>query len=349
MKEKILIVEDDFIALEGLKLDLESEGYVTFLANCGKQALDILKKVDIDLILSDIIMNDISGIDLLQRVKNKYPDIVVILITGYGALDTVIEALRQGAHDYLLKPCSGEELKICVKRGLEKRQLSQIIKEKSRQDTMLDLIAGFAKTLNDLVASISGSYEILRTYLNNNSNSYVKKSVEHTGTFIKKSARIVDDLCVTANLFSEAPISAFNLHEAFRDIKIRFGYDFIVFNIPERLPLVNGGSRLAAAFQNIIQNGIDASPGNPYIKITCYIEAKADAVALVFEDQGCGISEDNLTKVFLPFFTTKSKTNAGLGLWIAYQTIAHYKGNITIYSEKFVGTMVKVRLPIYRA
>jgi len=348
MKEKILIVEDDSIALEGMRLSLEIEGYDVLAVNNAKKALEILSKERFDLILSDIVMDEISGIDLLLHVKKKWPEIIVILITGYGSLDTVIQALRLGAYDYLLKPCSDEELKIRIKRGLERKHLGQIVKEKTRQDAVFEVVAGLADTLNNLLAGISGNHEMLRTYFSDDKDPVVIESFRNASVCINKSARIVDNLCTTVSLFKKDEMRPYDLQDAFLGIKMQFDIDQLEFHVPNKLPWIYGSDRLTNAFTNIIQNALDASTNGQKVKISAQIDTSGEYVEIIFEDKGCGIGKDMLQKVFLPFFTGKNGERAGLGLWITYQTISYYKGTINISSVENEGTTVTVRLPIFR-
>jgi DNA-binding response OmpR family regulator len=348
MKEHILIVEDDAIALEGMKLSLELEGFQVKAVDSGKRALKILTTQNFDLILSDIVMEETSGIDLLLEVKHRWPETIVILITGFGSLDTVIQALRLGAYDYLLKPCSDEELKIRIKRGLERKRMGQIVKEKNRQDAVFHVVEGLAEKLNNLLAGISGNHEILRTYFSDDKDPDVLNSFHNASVCINKSARIVDSLCTTVTLFKKTDVRAYDLHEAFLGVKMQFDVDRLLFEIPEKLPYVIGNDRLTAAFSNIIQNSLEATQNGDKVNISSRIDPTGEFVEILFEDQGCGIAPEMLSKVFLPFYSGKSEEQAGLGLWVAYQTVTYFNGTIDISSTRDSGTVVSVRLPIYR-
>lgn len=348
MKDQILIVEDDSIAREGMRLSLEVEGYQVLTAESGREALDLLAEKKIDLILSDIVMDELTGIDLLLKVKKKWPEIIVILITGYGSLDTVIQALRWGAYDYLLKPCSDEELKIRIKRGLERKHMGKIVKEKNRQDAVFEVVAGLADTLNNLLAGISGNHEIIRTFFTDNKEPELQQSFQNATSCINKSARIVDNLCTTVSLFGQNEMRPYDLHEAFLGVKMQTDLDRLDFQVPNKLPFVFGGDQLINAFSNIVQNAIDASADNLKVKITASVDISAEFVEIVFEDNGCGIKPHNLPKVFLPFYTTKDGERVGLGLWMAYQIVTYFKGTIDLTSAPGQGTTVIVRLPIFR-
>ena len=122
-KDTILIVDDDIDILFQFKFILEAEGYEVTTVENGEAALELIKNNNYNLVLSDIVVCGIDGIKVLQESKRICPEAGVILITGYGAVETAIEALRLGADDFLLKPYESSELKIRIERVLEKQKL----------------------------------------------------------------------------------------------------------------------------------------------------------------------------------------------------------------------------------
>jgi DNA-binding NarL/FixJ family response regulator len=119
-KLSILIVDDEEsirISLEGI---LKKQYYVKTAEN-GSMALKVLQNDSYDLILTDIMMNDMSGIELLKKTKKIFPEIPVLLMTGHSSIDTAIEALRLGASDYLIKPCSKKAVFLSISRCLENK------------------------------------------------------------------------------------------------------------------------------------------------------------------------------------------------------------------------------------
>ncbi len=110
MRHRILLVDDDPLIRRALELRLVGAGYQVLTAGNGREALARLEQEPVDLVLSDIRMPDMDGLELLRWVKMAYPGVGVILLTAYSSLDSAIQALRHGADDYLLKPCAGEEL-----------------------------------------------------------------------------------------------------------------------------------------------------------------------------------------------------------------------------------------------
>ena len=124
----ILLVDDEELLLCSIGADLRHEGYAVTTAENGKEALAKLKKIDIDLIVSDLSMPEMGGLELLEKVKEYNPEISFILLTGYGEMESAIKALRLKADDYLLKPCAIEELLLRMASALEKREALRKVK-----------------------------------------------------------------------------------------------------------------------------------------------------------------------------------------------------------------------------
>ncbi|MBN2471859.1 MAG: response regulator transcription factor, partial [Anaerolineae bacterium] len=101
---------------------LQRVGYQVESAASGEEALDMMHQQHYDVVLTDIRMPGISGVELLARVREEAPDAIVILLTGYASLDTAVESLRLGAHDYLIKPSSSQDIRNSVARGIERAQ-----------------------------------------------------------------------------------------------------------------------------------------------------------------------------------------------------------------------------------
>jgi len=126
-KYRILLVDDDHYILEGIGADLESQGFHVTKTDRGNLALQLLKENHFDLVITDLVMEDTDGLQVLKKTKELNADTMVIILTGYGDMKSAIEALRQQADDYLLKPCESEEMLYRVSRCLEKRELTRKI------------------------------------------------------------------------------------------------------------------------------------------------------------------------------------------------------------------------------
>lgn len=116
----VLVVDDEGANRYSVSKTLQRVGYVVEEAASGEDALEHVDNQEFDVVLTDIRMQGIDGIELLRRIKEASPDAIVILMTGYASLGTAVEALRLGAHDYLIKPSSSQDIRSSVGRGVER-------------------------------------------------------------------------------------------------------------------------------------------------------------------------------------------------------------------------------------
>jgi YesN/AraC family two-component response regulator len=127
-KYNILLVDDDLLILQAISSSIEQEGYNVTTANSGEKAIELINENHFDLILTDLVMEPVNGMRVLKKAKEKNPESIVIILTGYGDLISAIEALRLDADDYLLKPCEPEELSFRIFSCLEKLELKRKVK-----------------------------------------------------------------------------------------------------------------------------------------------------------------------------------------------------------------------------
>jgi len=132
-RARILIVEDELIARENLDHVLRKEGYDTVAVESGQLAFQELEKGEFDLVMTDLRMQQVDGLQVLDRTKELAPDTEVIMITGYATVSSAVEAMQKGAYHYLSKPYKIEEVRILVRKALEKRWLRQEVVDLKRQ------------------------------------------------------------------------------------------------------------------------------------------------------------------------------------------------------------------------
>ena len=155
--ETILIVDDEKNYLTILTAILEEEGFEVLTALSGQEALDIRKTSDVDLVLTDMKMPAMDGIELLEHIKAVDPELPVVMMTAHGTVDKAVEAMQKGAYSYILKPFDNERLIIYVKKAIS---VYQVIKENRRlRDTVVsqyrfDNIIGKSKPMQDVFETI---------------------------------------------------------------------------------------------------------------------------------------------------------------------------------------------------
>jgi DNA-binding NtrC family response regulator len=118
---KVLVVDDEEIMRKNLDHILQKEGYIVVMAASGAEALEKMETSDFDVVLTDIRMENISGIEVLEKTKIKYPETEVVMVTAYASTDSAMETLKKGAFQYIAKPFKISEIRITVKQAIEKK------------------------------------------------------------------------------------------------------------------------------------------------------------------------------------------------------------------------------------
>jgi DNA-binding NtrC family response regulator len=155
--DKILIIDDEKSILDLLSVVFKKEGYTVETSFSAKTALELVDKEEFDLILTDIKLPQMSGMKILQHVKEKYPAMPVVMITAYGTIKQAVEALKMGAMDYIVKPFNMEELKIIVANGLENRRIQQenvLLKKELEEKYGMNNMVGKSKRMLEVYSLI---------------------------------------------------------------------------------------------------------------------------------------------------------------------------------------------------
>jgi two-component system response regulator PilR (NtrC family) len=181
---RILVVDDERSMRELLHIVLRREGYTVFLAENGQTALATLERERIDLLISDIKMPDMSGVEVLRAAKQIDADLVGIMVTAFASTETAVEALRLGAYDYLTKPFDVEELKAKVRNAIERRTLREenvLLKRALRTSSSFSNIVGRSRVMQVL-------FDVIETVAPTNSTILI---VGESGTGKELVARAI--------------------------------------------------------------------------------------------------------------------------------------------------------------
>jgi putative nucleotidyltransferase with HDIG domain len=159
MPDRILVVDDEEAIREIVASMLSSAGYACKQAGSGMEALAVLTSgEEFELMLSDLMMADLDGIGLLERTKEKYPDMPVVMVTAVHDISVALAAIRNGAYDYLLKPFEREQLMATVSRALENRRLK--LENRTYQTNLESLVEARTLQLQDALRNLERSYDI---------------------------------------------------------------------------------------------------------------------------------------------------------------------------------------------
>jgi two-component system response regulator PilR (NtrC family) len=150
---RILIIDDEDVLQDVLTSLLTREGYSLFNARTGQEGLDIVAREQVDLVLLDLMLPDVRGQEVLERIHQRNPDIVVVVITAYSSVESAIEAMRLGAFHYIPKPFKNEEVLLTIKKGLEQRRLTtenRALRKQLKERYGLDGILGKSRPMQEV-------------------------------------------------------------------------------------------------------------------------------------------------------------------------------------------------------
>jgi DNA-binding NtrC family response regulator len=161
MRHCILIVDDDEIFLRPLQRTLEVAGYDVIVAPSGEDAMERLKRDDVDLVLTDKRLPGIDGVELVRRLKDEHAEVAAVVMTAYGTIGSAVEAMRLGAEDYLVKPFDAAEVLVVVRRAIEFQELKAASRASIRRNqerfTLAKVVAGSAamREVFELLGSVA--------------------------------------------------------------------------------------------------------------------------------------------------------------------------------------------------
>ena len=152
-RARILVVDDELIMRESLAGWLQRDGHEVQTASSGEAALELIKETRFDILLVDIKMEGISGLEVLKVVKENDPDIAIVMITAYGSIQTAIEAIKNGAYDYLLKPFDPHELGVLIEKILENQAQARenlYLREQYKERTRFESLIGQSRVMQEV-------------------------------------------------------------------------------------------------------------------------------------------------------------------------------------------------------
>lgn len=207
MKARILVVDDEESIREFLEIMLKKEGYEITLAEDGLKAKEILVKKSFDMIISDLQMPNMTGLELLKHVKESYPDLVFMMITAFGTTETAVEAMKMGAYDYLTKPFKIDEVRLNILNALRSKNLeveNRSLKKELTKEYSFQNMIGNSTAMHqvfDLVRRVSQApTNILITGESGTGKEVVAKAIHYNGPLKDKPFVTINCGAIPENL-----------------------------------------------------------------------------------------------------------------------------------------------------
>lgn len=357
---RILIIDDEEVVLDSCKQILRKENYDLTTVSNGELGLQILEEIKPDLVFVDLKMPGISGFEVLKQIREIDPNIISIVITGFSTVSSAIEAMKNGAYDFLPKPFTPDEFRLITSRGLDRRKLVLETIALKREKEMLreNFAAVVSHELKSPLGAVQQNLYLLEDELSESLNAAQKDRIVRMKTKINDLINLIHTwlrvISVDVNQlkmnFKEVSIENVILKavENVQPQAVRNDIE-IVTSFTDSSPLIIGDEgTLVESVGNLLGNAIKFSRPGSQIKVTS--EEIDDQMVISVIDSGIGISKEDLPYIFEDFYTGKTgekiEKSSGLGLAIVNRIIEAHNGSVSVSSELGQGSTFTIKLPI---
>jgi len=374
MEKSILLVDDEAGIRKVLGISLTDMGYHVMTAANGREALEIFQKDCPPIVLTDIKMPEMDGIELLRRIKAHHPDTEVIMITGHGDMDLAVKSVKYEATDFVTKPINDDILEIALQRAQERiatrRQLNeythnleQLVQEKTQKLLQAERLAAVGQTVTDLAHAIKniagglkGGTFVLEKGIELSHQQYLRQGWEMIKGNVDKITNLSLDLLNYAKT-TELKLELADPNQPAREVVQLMtplakaqGIDLVLELDRDLKKFIFDPELIHRCLLNLVTNAIDAcksdKPGNQNKKITLRSRKKQGwGVEYRVVDNGSGMTHAIKKKIFQRFFSTKGSAGSGIGLMATKKIIDAHQGEIMVESKANVGSEFIIRLP----
>ncbi|MCU0585850.1 MAG: hybrid sensor histidine kinase/response regulator [Desulfobacterales bacterium] len=369
MKQTILIVDDEPDIRDVLSLALTDMGHDVRAAADGDEALRMFREARTPIVVTDIKMPGMDGIELLQKLKREDPDTEVVMITGHGDLDLAIRSLKHEATDFITKPINIDVLEIALQRAQERiltrqklkeytEHLEQLIREKSELQSRLSalglMIGSISHGIKGLLTGLDGAIYLVESGFSKNDPAKISDGWQTVKLTIERVRKMMLDILFAAKERElktervEAAEFARELADRFGEKIRRQGVDFVREVGPGVGEFDVDSSYLQAALANILENALDAccrDESKPRHCITFRVRGESDAVVFEVGDDGPGMDSETKQKLFQLFFSSKGAHGTGLGLFVTQKIVEQHGGRIEVRSTPGHGSLFRITIP----
>ncbi len=369
MKKKILLVDDEKDIRDVLYLPLTDMGYEVFMAEDGNEALRVFEEAQPSIVLTDIKMPGMDGIELLQQIKRENPETEVVMITGHGDMDLAIKSLKYEATDFITKPINVNALEIALQRVRERiltrqqlreytENLERLIRKKTElQDHLSSLglmISSISHGIKGLLTGLDGGMYILERGFTQKNQDQITEGWEVVKQMVERVRKMVLDILYYAkerDLKWERIDALSFAEEVARVVEPKIQSQSIAFETSFDSATgefeINAGY-VHSAILNILENAVDAccrDKSKQKHKITLKVSQDKGHIIFDIADNGIGMDSETSEKIFTPFFSLKGEEGTGLGLFISNKIVEQHGGEIIVKSKLRQGTAFRIKLP----
>ncbi len=386
MKQRILVIDDDELVRTGISANLAREGFSVRSAEGGEQGLAELKREPADLVLCDLVLGDMDGIEVLRRIKAEWPDIALVMITGHATIRNALDALRGGASDYIAKPADPDEVVHRLRTVLDaehlrrtlaaeraraesrRRETQELLARGERMASLGMLARGAAEDLSQIILPVREHAATLREILPGEHPAQdLVRAIEEAGS---EAAAVLQDLKAIGpgTSFEKEPLALNQVVEAllhseeFGRLKNFVAKARVDARLDPAIPAVLGSrTALSRAIGNLLAHALESVSTGGLVHVETRSEkldhavgrygsgAAGEYVGLRIRNSGPPLSPEVLERLFEPFYNRHIMGHhlvSGLGLALAHRVVADHGGFIDVRSSVGKGNTCDVYLPV---
>lgn len=356
-RKTILIVDDESIIRDLCGRALRD--YKILEAADGVEALTLFERGGVDVILTDVMMPRINGIELLDRVKELDPTSVVIVMTGFAEKDVILKALKADADDFIAKPLNLLQLKTAIDKALVKKRMKEELASLKNLDR---LKTSFLSIISHKFRTPITAISLFLQNLSSGNADTEDESYRQNARMIYKEACYLEQLVAELLVFSRVMVNEESMSleandlssiimQAISECKETVGKNGIntEINLHNLPPVLVDRVKLGFALRQVIENAYKFSDESGSVSIA--LKQSGDQAVLQICDTGSGISMEELPKIFEKFYQTDPSNTGqvrgfGLGLYYAREFIRMHGGTISVESTPGLGTCVTISIPV---
>ena len=359
---RILVADDEPDIVLSVSERLRWLGHEVIPAGDGSAALAAVESHTIDLALVDISMPRLNGIEVLKRIKQRWPSLPVIILTAYGTIRLAVEAMKEGAVDFISKPFEPGQLDAVVAAALERNELkgemTRLLGEVSHdvKNLLMPLVTGtdlLAEEIEDLFrkmpamehAKAEESHFVCEEVIQmlRNTSQRIQSRMKGIADYVAVTrAPQVFEPCRLANVVESVGKSVHVLLKQKRIALYREGLE----SLP---PIMADENRLYSAFYNLVHNAIPEVPAGGSITIRGHHDSETESVVLIVHDTGTGMPREIRDSLFTNRVVSRKTGGTGLGTRIVKDVVDGHGGQIVVESQEGMGTTFTVSLPVHQS
>jgi two-component system sensor histidine kinase/response regulator len=373
---RILVVDDELGIREGCRRALTPYGFEVEVAENGPTGLRKLREGRFDVLLLDVMMPGMTGLEMWQQARQLDPDLICIIITGYATVELAVQAIREGAHDFITKPFTSELLLQVINRELERRQLRreaervraleeearELARAKAELEKLETIESRFMLTMVHIlrapVAVLQNSIQLIR-------KGYVPP--EEQPALLERAEQRADELLTTLDdllllaylkegvgLTKAETVSVADVLEGvLATLKGQADQQglTVMVEAADRPHVTANPDYIKSLWTHLLGNAIRYTPEGGRITVSLRTDQEQGRVVGTVSDTGIGVAVEDIARIFEEFYRTEEakamqETGTGLGLPIVQQVVEMYGGTIEVESAVGQGSTFRFTLPL---